>query len=274
MNVPLVHAPLSKETHVHTDGGPSLRTAVEQAERLRQLHRGDNILVLVNVWDVASARLVAARDDVSAIATASAAYAASHGFPDHEVMPFEEVLLGLERICRSVDLPVTADLEAGYGDPRDVVSRAVSVGVVGANIEDRMDPVDVSLQRMRAAIAGAGDQGVPLVLNARTDAYLKDPSGSTALEQSRRRGSLYLGAGADCVFVPGCVAEEDISVLVGEFGAGHLSLLGLPGCPPPDVLEELGVARVSYGPRPFRAALEALGRFADDVLRPSSSADG
>jgi 2-methylisocitrate lyase-like PEP mutase family enzyme len=115
--------------------------ARERAEVLRRLHTDPGLLVLVNVWDVASARAVAAAPGCQAVATASAAIAAAHGYPDGERIPLDLMLAAVGRIAAAVDLPITADLESGYGDVGTTIRRAVQLGVAGANLEDALCPL-------------------------------------------------------------------------------------------------------------------------------------
>lgn len=240
---------------------------IERAERLRTAHTRGPILVLVNVWDVASAKLVAALPNCRAIATASHSIAASLGYPDGEQIPRDLMLDVVGRIASAVDLPVTADLEAGYGDVAETIRRALGLGVVGANIEDAMRPFKEAVSNVEAAIRAAEAEGVPLVLNARTDAFLDAavPAQSRIVE-AVKRGRAFLDAGATCVFVPGVRDVPEINLLVEALGHRKLSVLGLPGIPPPAQLAELGVARVSYGPRPHAAALAGLEAFANEVM--------
>lgn len=232
------------------------------------LHTDPALLVLVNVWDVASATAVAGAPGCRAVATASAAIAAAHGFPDGERIPIGLMLDIVGRIAAAVDLPVTADLESGYGDVADTVRKAITRGVAGANLEDRMRPRDEAVQAIRVAAAAAAAQGVPLVLNARTDAVLmgSGPTRHAVLVEARERGQAYLEAGAACVFVPGRLDAAEIATLVEAFGPGRLSLLGMPGLPAPTELEALGVARLSYGPYPYRRLLTGLADLAGDLL--------
>jgi 2-methylisocitrate lyase-like PEP mutase family enzyme len=147
-----------------------------RAETLRNLHHAPALLELVNVWDVGSAHVVARTPGCSAIATASAAIAASHGYEDGENVPFDLHLDVLQRICSAVELPVTADLERGYGDVRATIEAAIDAGAVGANLEDDMCPVDEMSGRISEAVDAGRRRGVPLVVNARTDVYLNlDP---------------------------------------------------------------------------------------------------
>ena len=244
----------------------------DRATELANLHADPAILVLLNVWDVASARAVAAVPGTRAIATASAAVAAAHGYDDGEQIPLDLMLASTARIVEAVGLPVTADLEAGYGDAGETVRRAVGVGVVGANIEDELLPVPDAVRRFETALSAARAEGVDLVLNARTDAYLLGHP--EPLTESLTRGRAYLDAGATCFFVPGCVDEADIRRLVDELGA--VSLLGVPGCPTPQRLEQLRVTRVSYGPfaqEAVMAQLEAMARVAAVRQDPLSRVD-
>jgi len=223
-------------------------------------HTDPELLVLVNVWDVASAQAVAAAPGCHALATASAAVAVAFGYPDHEQIPVQLVLDQLARIAAAVDLPVTADLEAGYGDPAGTVRRAIAAGAVGANLEDRMRPRDEAVAAVEAAVGAIGDRGLSFVLNARTDTYLLagDRHPDAVLSDTLDRGRAFLDAGANCVFVPGRLSAEVITTLVDGFGRGRLSVLGVAGLPSPTELEQLGVARISYGPYPQRRLLAAL----------------
>lgn len=242
------------------------RTQKERAVALRRLHHGPALLNLINVWDVASARTIARTPGCAAIATASAAIAASHGYDDGENIPLELHLNVLRGICLAVELPVTADLERGYGDVRTTVEAAIDAGIAGANLEDDMCPADQMRERIRDAVQAARAHRVPIVLNARTDVYLNraDWAEHAKLAEAIRRGRAYLDAGADCVFVPGCTEPESIRALVAAFGAGRASLLAVPGLADAHTLRGLGVARLSHGPFPHRRAMEALAVFAAD----------
>ena len=238
-------------------------TQAERAVALRALHDDKALLNLVNVWDVGSARTIVGTRGCQAIATASAAIAASHGYADGENIPLELHLTVLRSICAAVDLPVTADLERGYGDVRATVSAAIEAGVVGANLEDDMCPIGEMQQRIRDAIDAGQELHVPLVINARTDVFLTHPDWpeDRKLADAVSRGRAYLGAGADCIFVPGCVEPETIRALVTALGTGKLSLLAIEGIPDPTLLETWGVARLSHGPFPYRRAMEALATY-------------
>jgi 2-methylisocitrate lyase-like PEP mutase family enzyme len=227
------------------------------AERLRQLHRDPAILVLVNAWDVASAQAIAGQPGCAAVATASHAIAAAYGYEDGEHIPADLMLDAVGRIAAAVDVPVTADLEAGYGDVDRTIRTAVQAGVVGANLEDQLRPVAESAALMAAAVQAAEAEGVPLVLNARTDAYLRGEQ--TETEAVLDRGKAFLDSGAECFFVPGCRDLATLTSLVEVLGPGRVSAMWMPGGPSPKELEAVGVARVSFGPFAQRHVLAHLG---------------
>src|SRR4051812_12193678 len=239
-----------------------------RASRLLQLHQGPDLLRVVNVWDVVSARVVAGIEGTTALATASHSIAASHGYEDGENIPVAEMIDAVGRIAAATDLPVTADLEGGYGDAAETVRRAIGVGIVGANIEDRMRPLSEAVGQVEAVMKAAAAEGVPdFVLNARTDAFAMGAGRDRAdvLADAVERGRAFLDAGAPVVFVPGALDEEQIGTLVDALGPQRLSVIGIPGSPPLARLEELGVTRVSYGPLPQRVALTALAMLVEEV---------
>ena len=254
-----------------------MTSTADRASALLALHTDPRLLTLVNVWDVASARVVAQTPGTSAIATASHAIAAAHGYDDGEQIPRELMLDAVGRIVDAVDLPVTADLEAGYGDAAETVRRAIGLGVVGCNIEDQLRPLDRAVAVVESVMRAAADEGVPdFVLNARTDAFLKagDRDPEEVLADAIERGKAYLGAGAPVVFVPGRVVEAHVEALVDAFGPRRLTLLPVAGSPPLARLEELGVARVSFGPFPQQVALTALQEMVEGVARGEGIPEG
>ncbi|MRX43942.1 isocitrate lyase/PEP mutase family protein [Agromyces kandeliae] len=235
-------------------------TPAEYGAELRRLHVDDELLQVVNVWDVVSATTVAALPETRALATASHSIAALFGYPDGEHIPADLMLDMVGRIARAVDMPVSADLEAGYGNPRETIRRAIGEGIVGANLEDRMEPLADSVAAVEAAVAAADAEGVPFALNARTDAWLHggDRPRVERTADAVARGRAYLDAGATCVFVPGNFGDDVVAELVDGIGWRRVSVIGLPDLPRPERLAELGVARVSYGPLTQRVALGAL----------------
>jgi 2-methylisocitrate lyase-like PEP mutase family enzyme len=249
---------------------PQVPDTAARATELLRLHQAPELLTVVNVWDVISATVVAQVDGTRALATASHSIAASLGYEDGENIPRDLMLEAVERIVRSTDLPVTADLEAGYGDPADTVRRAIGLGVVGANIEDQMRPLAETAADVERIMRAAAQEGVPdFVLNARTDAFVRGRDNDPAenLAAAIERGKAYLDAGAPVVFVPGRLGEEQVGALVDVLGPQRLTLIGIPGNPPLARLEALGVARVSYGPLSQNVALTALQELVEDVQR-------
>jgi 2-methylisocitrate lyase-like PEP mutase family enzyme len=233
-----------------------------RARHLLELHSAPEILVLANVWDVASAKVVAATDGVRALATASHSIASTFGYEDGENIPLNLHLDMVGLIVAAVDLPVTMDFEAGYGDPGDTARRAIEIGVVGGNLEDQMKPLEEAVGAVEAVLRAGWDAGIDFVLNARTDAYIRAEAGTPRdelLAEAIRRGRAFLEVGAPVVFVPGVVARDDIEALVDALGPQKLSVISVPGKSlPVRELQELGVARVSTGPFTQRVALTAL----------------
>jgi 2-methylisocitrate lyase-like PEP mutase family enzyme len=252
----------------------------EKAERLRKLHQGPRILVLANAWDVASARLME-EAGFPAIATTSSGVAASLGYPDGQRISREEMLEVVARIARAVRVPVTADMEAGYGtsveEMAETAKAVVAAGAVGMNLEDvtgddESSQVELGLQveKIRAICKASAALGVPLVVNARTDIYLL-PIGeeATRFERTVERLRAYREAGAGCVFAPGIRDRETISKLVKAVDA-PLNILLTPGCPSLGELEKMGVARASAGSAVMRATLGLVRRIAKELMEKGS----
>ena len=215
------------------------------------------MLVLPNAWDVASARLFV-DCGFPAVATASWAIAAAHGYPDGERIPRAEMIAAVAQIADAVDVPVSADLEAGYGDPVGTARLAWDAGAVGMNFEDAMRPVEEHAADIRAI-----KHAVPeLVLNARTDVFLrgrKDPVEAT------ERANAYRAAGADCAYVIGVDDLEIIARLAREID-GPLNVIVDVESPPLAELERLGVRRVTFGPYFFRAGLARVEELARELV--------
>ncbi|MFF1876793.1 isocitrate lyase/phosphoenolpyruvate mutase family protein [Leifsonia sp. NPDC058230] len=237
-----------------------LSGTIERARELWRLHEAPELLQVVNVWDAASAKAIGSLPETRALATASHSIAASHGFEDGEHIPLDLMLTAIGYIVDAVDQPVSADLEAGYGDAGETIRRAIGIGVVGANLEDAMRPFEEAVAAVRATIAAAEAEGVPFALNARTDVFVraKDLAPAERIAEAVRRGRAFLDEGAACVFVPGPLDESAVEQLVAGLGERKLSVIGAPGSVAPARLQELGVARVSYGPWTQRVALTAL----------------
>jgi 2-methylisocitrate lyase-like PEP mutase family enzyme len=241
-----------------------------RATHLLALHADPALLKVVNVWDVASARVVAQTAGTTALATASHAISASYGYEDGEHIPRDLMLDAVGRIAADVELPVTADLEGGYGDAAETCRRAIGLGVVGANIEDQLRPLAEAARIVSSVMRAAADEGVPdFVLNARTDAFVLGGGrdATESLADAIERGRAFLDAGAPVVFVPGGLDEHKVVALVDAFGPQKLTMIPAPGVAPSLArLEELGVARVSFGPIPQRVALTALQQMVEGVV--------
>ncbi len=247
----------------------------ERAKAFRELHYQPQILVLPNAWDVASACILVDAG-FPAIGTTSSGVSMSLGYPDGERIGRDEMLAAVRRIAGSVPVPVTADLEAGYGSaPEDVaetVRRAIEAGAVGANIEDGTrragDPLfepSLAVERVAAAREAADAAGLDFVVNARTDGFLAPgAAGPAALDESVHRANAYRRAGADSLFVPGVRDAPTIRRLAEEID-GPLNVLAGPGVPPVAELESLGVSRVSVGGGIARAAITLVARAAREL---------
>jgi len=243
-----------------------------KAERFRGMHRSGRILILPNAWDVASARIFE-ETGFGAIATTSAGIAFTLGYPDGQRISRDEMLAVVRRIAVAVKAPVTADVEAGYGNrPEDAAQTARAVaeaGAVGMNLEDATgDPgqplLDLTLQveRVKAVREAVRES---MVLNARTDVYLLGlETPETRYDAALRRLRAYREAGADCVFVPGLRDLETIERLVNDLRCPVNILVG-PGSPPVQDLEKLGVARATVGSGAMRATLGLVRRIAEEL---------
>ncbi|WP_427133556.1 isocitrate lyase/PEP mutase family protein [Pseudarthrobacter sp. S9] len=236
------------------------KSIASKASELLALHQAPEILQMVNVWDAITARVVGDVPGVKALATASHSIAASLGYEDGENIPVDLMIDAVGRIAAATRLPVSADLESGYGNPGETVREAIGVGIVGANIEDQMRPLAEAVDQMAAVMQAAGAEGIDFVLNARTDAFLKgkDRDPSEVLADAIERGRAFLDVGATTVFAPGLLDESTVQALVDGIGWNKVSVINVPSSLPPARLQELGVSRISYGPWTQRVALTAL----------------
>jgi len=247
--------------------------AQSQAQTFFALHQDDEPFILPNVWDAGSAKLVE-RAGFPAIATTSAGIAYSHGVPDGNNLDPELMFAAVERIVRAVSVPVTMDMETGYGDIARTIARIFDVGAVGANLEDAGgEGVDdlFDLTYALEAIGQAKDAiaGRTFVLNARCDAYLTGQV--DALDQAVMRGRAYAEAGADCVFIPGVVDYDEIRTLVSEIKA-PINILGGVSAKPLSLADyrALGVRRISTGGSLMRATYAHLNRTLNDLSNAGS----
>jgi 2-methylisocitrate lyase-like PEP mutase family enzyme len=228
------------------------------------LHHGSDVLVLPNAWDAASARVVA-EAGFPAVATTSSGVSAALGWADGEHTPPDQMFGALARIARVVDVPVTADIEAGYGlSPEQVVQRMLGAGVVGCNLEDTdhaagrtLRDAEAQAARLAAVRRAAQAAGVNIVLNARVDVFLRQaPEAGPPIDEAIRRGRLYLDAGADCVFPIGAPDPGTIAALVDGIPGPINVIAGFRGAPGVSRLRELGVRRVSFAGRLHHAAMD------------------
>ncbi len=263
-----------------------LNLQTKKASAFRAMHSGKQILLLPNVWDVASARIIE-EAGFGAVATTSAGIAFSLGYPDGQKISREEMLAAVVRITQSVKVPVTADVEAGYGNtPEDAARTAqgvIEAGAVGLNLEDASSvpgtplvELPLQLEKIRAMREVAARLKVPLVLNARTDVYLLqvgDPA--KRYDEAVRRLRAFREAGADCVFLPGLRDAATIGRLIADLQC-PVNILAGPRSPSVPELQRLGVARVSLGSGPMRATLGLLRRLAEELKKAGtySAMDG
>ncbi len=246
-----------------------------KAMRLRELHHGPAILVLPNAWDVASARIFE-QAGFPAIATTSSGVAAALGYPDGQHIKRDEMIEAVRRIAGAVSCPVTADMAAGFGDGSEdgmqTLQAVIEAGAVGVNIDDSTKKgkrklldadYQVALLKEMRQLGDALD--VPLVINARTDVYLL-PGGNaeSKVEQAVQRANAYLAAGADCFFPIGASDAQTIAALTRAI-SGPVNVLAGSKTPSIAELARLGVARVSFGSGPMRAALGYLRAVAQEL---------
>ena len=241
----------------------------ENAEIFMSLHTKGEPLILFNVWDAGSARTIQ-EIGAKAIATGSWSVAAAQGYGDGQEIPFDFALANLKRIIASVDLPVTIDLEGGYGDSaeelKESVSKVIEAGAVGINFEDQivggtgLYSIEGQRARIEAIREAAEGATIPLFINARSDVFLKaDPAshGEEHLEEAIRRATAYAEAGASGFFAPGLKNAKYIERLC-EASTLPVNILVMPDVPSSKQLAALGVARISYGAGPYRLMTEAL----------------
>jgi 2-methylisocitrate lyase-like PEP mutase family enzyme len=249
---------------------------VALANAFRRMHQSPPALLLPNAWDAVSARLFE-ESGFRAVATTSGGLAWALGYPDGEGAPWPEVVAATRRIVRVVNVPVSADIEAGFGaTPADVFNNAcqmITAGVVGINIEDgdprvkgTLRPLEDAVERVRAARRAANEAGVPIVLNARTDVFhhnVGDAKDRPA--EALRRARAYLAAGADCIFLFGRPELELIAELAKLIKA-PINIVGRAGMPSMAELERLGVTRVSTASGLSMAALSTVRNIAQRLF--------
>jgi len=246
----------------------------DNAATLHRLHQGPDILLLANAWDAGSARLIESLG-AKAVATTSAGVAWSHGYPDGDALPLRLLVSTVAAITRIVRVPLTVDMEGGYGETPAAVGEAVAAvidaGGVGINIEDGSSPPDLLCAKIEQAKQAGTRLGVDLFINARTDVYLRglvpEP---TRVEETLARVTRYREAGASGIFVPGVVDPADIRKIASAAGL-PLNVLAWSGLPPAAELARLGVRRLSAGSGITEAAWGRAAALATGFLRDGRS---
>jgi len=253
-----------------------MSATAEKANKFKSLHIKGDPLVLYNIWDAGTAKIVA-DSGAAAIATGSWAVAAANGSQDGEKLGLEIALHNLKAIVDAVDLPVTIDLESGYGpEPQQVgktIKRAIDTGAVGFNLEDRIIGANAlfaiadQAARITACRKAADATGVAAFINARSDVFMqasRDAETGLLLDEVIKRAQAYHQAGANGLFVPGLINEDAIKTLSATSPL-PLNIMMMPGCPDRETLSKLGVARISYGPGPYEAAMKVVAEGAKAI---------
>ena len=246
-----------------------MTTQKEKADAFKALHVKGSPVILFNVWDAGSARAVE-QAGAKAIATGSWSVAAANGFADGEEAPLELAIENIERIVASVSLPVTLDFEGGYAtdlsELKENITKVIAAGAIGINFEDQvvggegLYSIEEQSARIAAVREAADKEGIPLYINARTDVFLKTyPAKDTEeqLEETLRRGDAYAAAGGSGLFVPG-IRDVGLIKILCERSPLPVNVMMLPDAAPTKSLAEQGVARISYGPIPYRQMIAAL----------------
>jgi 2-methylisocitrate lyase-like PEP mutase family enzyme len=246
-----------------------MTTQIERAILLKNLHIKGDPLILFNIWDAGSAKAI---QEIGAkvIATGSWSVAAAHGYEDGEKMSFDLALANLKRIIASVDLPVTIDLEGGYGqnpaEVQEIVIKVIEAGAAGINFEDQivggeeLYSIEDQCMRIKAVREAAEQASIPIFINARTDIFLKAARANhndSHLEEAIRRACAYAESGASGFFAPGLSDPVQIEKLC-ERSPLPVNIMVLPYTPTSKQLAQLGVARISYGPGPYRHVIDVL----------------
>lgn len=247
-----------------------------KAGQLLSLHNNGKLLILPNVWNPIGARMLQAKG-YPAVATASAAIAESLGYSDGEQLKLDTMLDMVARIVRSVDIPVTADFEAGYSDNiaglQENISRLLDTGAVGINFEDSFDdstrlrPISEQVERIKAVREAADRKGIHLVINARADSFFAEgfASEEERIEDVVTRLNAYAQAGADCVYPVGRGDKQTLQILRKRISA-PINVLATAKTTSLKELQELGINRVSFGPYLFRSLLAKLSEMQDEIL--------
>ena len=248
-------------------------TQQEKAKQFRHLHRAGRLLILPNIWDCLGANLLESLN-YPAVATASASFAFANGYDDGQQIPFDSVQAILRKIVNSVSIPVSADIESGFATNDDQlkenIKQLLATGIVGINIEDTHKetnsilPIETQCGKIKLVKKVSEELGIPLFINARADVYLRGQGFDTPeskFEEALKRGRAYRSAGADCFYPIAMTRQEDIKRMVDQLQM-PLNVITIPGIPELNVLNEMGVARVSLGPSFLKIAIRAMKNLA------------
>lgn len=253
-----------------------------KTQTLLDLHHQPRPLILPNIWNPIGARLLEAKG-FPAVATASAAIAESLGYPDGEQLKWDTMLGIVARIVRSVNVPVSVDIESGYAEPllelQEHIAQLLDTGAAGVNIEDswndgaKLRPIAEQAQRIEAIRNIAEKRNVHLVINTRADSFLADGFATTQdrIEDAARRAAAYLQAGADCIYPIGCTDKETLVILRQRISA-PINVLFTAKTPHLKVLREIGINRISFGPYIFRALLAKMSAIFDEIQQGEGAA--
>ena len=254
----------------------NIKDAPGNGEIFRQLHHNGKLLVLPNVWDPIGAKLLESLG-YPAVATASASIAVSNGYADGENIPFNEVLSILKKIVRSVNIPVSADIESGYTKQnpglKENIKKLADTGIAGINFEDShhelegLVPVKEQCEKIALIRSVAESTGSPLFINARSDVYIKSPNlpEEEKLKQVIERGQAYKEAGADGFYPITLKNKADIETVIKEVSL-PVNILLIPGIPGFETLQQMGLARLSLGPGFLKIAINAMKNVAEKLL--------
>lgn len=241
----------------------------EKATAFAALHQKGNPVIIYNIWDAGTAKAVADAG-AEALGTGSWSVAAAQGYADGENLPMEALLSTAKSIASAVELPLSVDFEGGYAeDPAELaknVAKVIDAGAIGINFEDQVVggsgvyPISRQAERIRAIRSLADSRGIPLFINARTDLFLQEGDRTkhvALLDEAVARARAYADAGGNGFFAPG-LADEELIRKFCEASPVPVNIMMMPGVSAPKRLGELGVARVSYGPGPYRAMMAKL----------------
>jgi 2-methylisocitrate lyase-like PEP mutase family enzyme len=248
----------------------------EKGNLLKKLHHNGKLLVLPNIWDPLGAIMLESLG-YPAVATASASIAFTNGYPDGEKIPFKDLLFILNKIVKSIKIPVTADIESGYAknnvELKENIKRLLDAGIAGINFEDTNQEdktiisIDAQCEKLSLIRNTVSEIGMTLFINARTDVYLKanDLSEEEKLSETIRRGKAYKSSGADCFYPISLKKKEQIEIIIKEVGL-PVNVLLLPGIPDFETLKIIGVARLSLGPGFLKTSINAMKNIAEKLL--------